>query len=337
MHDSPALLSRVADSVYWMARYIERAENVARFIGVNLNLHLDLPMEPAQQWKPLIDTSGDGIEFKERYGEATQANVLEFLVYDAANTNSIASCLRTARENARSVRETISSEMWTQVNSMYLDMQGLPRMPEPEQLNEIFRSIRLGCHLFQGITDSTMSHSEAWHFARMGRKLERADKTSRILDVKYFILLPSARTVGTPYDDIHWSAVLKSVSGFGMYRRKHGRISPRDIVEFLLMDPDFPRSIRFCIRSADESLHAITGSPMGSFVYASEQVMGLLRAELDFTPVDRVLGGGLHEYLDSLQVKMNTLDNSILNDFVTRLPADHGQSQTQTVGVHAMD
>src|SRR5580698_2515841 len=99
MHDNSALLSRVADSVYWMARYIERAENVARFIGVNLNLHLDLPMEPAQQWKPLIDTSGDGIEFKERYGEATQANVLEFLVYDAANTNSIASCLRTAREN----------------------------------------------------------------------------------------------------------------------------------------------------------------------------------------------------------------------------------------------
>src|SRR5580698_5186276 len=242
MHDSPALLSRVADSVYWMARYIERAENISRFIGVNLNLHLDLPMEPAQQWQPLIDTSGDTIEFKERYGEATQDNVIEFLAYDAANNTSIASCLRSARENARSVRETISSEMWTQVNSMYLDMQAQARMPEPEQLNEIFRHIRLGCHLFQGITDATMSHSEAWHFARMGRKLERADKTSRILDVKYFILLPSARTVGTPYDDIHWSAVLKSVSGFGMYRRKHGRISPRDIVEFLLMDPDFPRS-----------------------------------------------------------------------------------------------
>jgi uncharacterized alpha-E superfamily protein len=102
------------------------------------------------------------------------------------------------------------------------------------------------------------------------------------------------------------------------------------------MDPDFPRSIRFCIRSADESLHAITGSPMGSFVFASEQVMGLLRAELDFTPVDRVLGGGLHEYLDSLQVKMNTLDNSILNDFVTRQPAQ-SQSQGQTAGVHVLD
>jgi len=318
IRENRPLLSRVADSVYWMARYIERAENVARFIGVNLNLQLDLPLEPAQQWQPLIDTSGDSCQFKQRYGEATQAKVIEFLTYDLANLNSIASCLRAARENARSVRETISSEMWTQVNSMYLDMQAQRRRPDPAQLPEIFRAIRLGCHLFQGITDATMSHSEAWHFVRVGRKLERSDKTSRILDVKYFILLPSARDVGTPYDDIHWSAVLKSVSGFGMYRKKHGRISPRDIVDFLLMDPDFPRSIRFCIHCADESLHAITGSPMGSFVYASEQILGLLRAELDFTSVEGILRGGLHEYLDSLQARMNAVDHSMLSDFMTR-------------------
>jgi len=329
--ENPPLLSRVADSVYWMARYMERAENVARFIGVNLNLQLDLPMEPAQQWQPLIDTSGDTVEFKERFGEATQASVVDFLTYDPANSNSIASCLRSARENARSVRETISSEMWTQVNSMYLDMQAQRRMPDPGQLPEVFRNIRLGCHLFQGITDATMSHGEAWHFVRMGRKLERADKTSRILDVKYFILLPSTRVVGTPYDDIHWSAVLKSVSGFSMYRKKYGRILPRDIVDFLLMDRDFPRSVRFCIHCADESLHAITGSPMGSFISSSEQSMGWLRAELDFTSVERILRGGLHEYLDSLQVKMNTVDNSILNDFATRRPVG------QAAGAHAAD
>jgi uncharacterized alpha-E superfamily protein len=329
MPENPPLLSRVADSVYWMARYIERAENVARYIGVNLNLQLDLPMEPNQQWQPLIDTSGDTAEFKKRFGEATQANVIEFLTYDAANTNSIASCLRAARENARSVREAISSEMWTQVNSMYLDMQMQRRLPDPRQLHEILRSIRLGCHLFQGITDATMSHGEAWHFARLGRKLERADKTSRILDVKYFILLPSAKVVGTPYDDIHWAAVLKSVSGFSMYRKKHGRIVPSEIVDFLLMDREFPRSIRFCVHSADESLHAITGSPVGSFVYPSEQVMGLLRAELDFTPVERILAGGLHEYLDSLQEKMNTVDSCILNDFATPLPVG------QAAGAHA--
>src|SRR6202142_2268004 len=121
-------------------------------------------MEPAQQWQPLIDTSGDTAEFKERYGEASQSSVVEFLTYDSANTNSIASCLRAARENARSVRETISSEMWAQVNSMYLQLQSQREMPDPEWLPEVFRSIRLGCHLFQGITDATMTHNAAGHF-----------------------------------------------------------------------------------------------------------------------------------------------------------------------------
>src|SRR5678816_4143907 len=149
------LLSRVADSVYWMARYIERAENVARFIGVNLHLQLDLPLAPAHQWQPLIDTSGD---------------------------------------------MEISSEMWEQINSMYLQIQLQRTTPHHDALPEILRGIRLSCHMFQGITDATMSHDEAWHFLRMGRMMERADKTSRILDVKYFILLPSPANVGTPYD-----------------------------------------------------------------------------------------------------------------------------------------
>ncbi len=160
-----------------------------------------------------------------------------------------------------------------------------------------------------------MSHNEAWHFMRLGGSIERADKISRILDVKYFILLPSTTFIGTPYDDIHWSAVLKSVSGFEMYRKKHGRISPRDIVDFLVLDRDFPRAIHHCIHSADECVHAITGTPMGSFSYPSERLMGLLRAELDFTSVDRIISDGIHEYLDDLQVKMNAIGDSLLQDF----------------------
>ena len=142
------LLSRVADSVYWMGRYIERAENVARFIGVNLNLQIDLPLAPSQQWQPLIDTSGDAEAFKERFGLATQMRVIEWLAYRGDNPNSIASCLRYARENARSVRETISSEMWAQVNSMYLQIQTQRSLPEPERMLDAFREIRMGCHLF---------------------------------------------------------------------------------------------------------------------------------------------------------------------------------------------
>ena len=309
------LLSRAADSVYWMARYIERAENIARFIGVNFHLQLDLPLEPAHQWQPLIDTSGDTEPFQKRYGEANQTKVTEFLTFDTANPDSIYFCLRAARENARSVRETISSGMWEQLNSMYLQIQAEREGAEHDSLPEVLHGIRLSCQMFQGITDATMSHDEAWHFLRLGRNLERADKTSRILDVKYFILLPSATGIGTPYDDLHWSAVLKSVDGFEMYRKKHGRISPRNIVDFLVTDREFPRAIHHCIRGAGESLRAITGSPMGSFQNSSERLMGMVSAELDFTSVDEVIRCGLHEYLDGLQVKMNAIDDSLLNDF----------------------
>ena len=188
-------------------------------------------------------------------------------------------------------------------------------MAESERLAEILRGIRLSCHMFQGISDSTMSYNEAWQFLRLGRQLERADKTSRILDVKYFMLLPSANAIGTPYDDIHWSAVLKSVSGFEMYRKKHGRIAPRSIVDFLVLDREFPRAIRHCLRVADESLHAITGTPMGSCEYPSERSLAPLRAELDYTSVDKIISQGLHEYLDALQARMNTIDNNLALDF----------------------
>jgi biotin synthase len=173
--------------------------------------------------------------------------VVGTLALDPQNPNSIISCLRAARENARSVRETISSEMWEQVNTMYLLITGQGERVAPESMAEFYRHVRMACHLFLGVTDATMSHNEAWHFIRLGRELERADKTTRIVDVKYFILLPSVAYVGTPYDDIQWSAVLKSVSGFEMYRKRFGRTSPDRIVEFLLLDNEFPRAVRYCI------------------------------------------------------------------------------------------
>jgi uncharacterized alpha-E superfamily protein len=315
-----SLLSRVADSVYWMARYIERAENVARFIGVNLHLQLDLPLEPAYQWRPLVDTSGDAGVFLRHYHDFSEENVIRFLTFDDSNPNSIYSCLRAARENARSIRDTISSEMWEQINGMYLQIQLQRGSAQYESFSEVLRGIRLACHMFHGITDATMSYNEAWHFLRLGTSIERADKTSRILDVKYFILLPSETRVGTPYDDIHWSAVLKSVSGFEMYRKKHGRITPRNIVGFLLLDSEFPRAIRHCIRSAEDSLHAVTGSPAGVFHYGSEEAMWALRTEMTATDVDEVIRKGLHEYLDTLQTKMNAVDDSLLRDFFVWRP-----------------
>ena len=308
------MLARVADSIYWMSRYIERAENVARFIEVNLNLMLDLPVGSAQQWQPLVDTTGDAAEFAKRYGTATQRNVIQFLTFDHESANSIRSCLRAARENARSVREIISSEMWEQLNEFYL-MVNAADAENGTDPQDLFASVRMAGHLFNGVTDSTMTHNESWHFCRLGRMLERADKTSRILDVKYFLLLPSADDVGTTSDDIQWAAVLRSASAFEMYRKCHGRIAPERVVEFLLFETEFPRAIQYCLMRARASVHAISGTPAGMFRHPVERLFGELCSELAYARVEAIITAGLHEYLDRLQTKINQIGTEVSETF----------------------
>ena len=299
-----------------MSRYIERAENVARFIDVNLYLMLDLPVGSAQQWQPLVDTTGDAREFARRFGPATQQNVIQFLTFDPDNGNSIRSCLRAARDNARSVREIISSEMWEHLNEFYLMVNSAAS--DAASLNdphELFASVKVSSHLFQGVTDATMTHNEGWQFCRLGRKLERADKTSRLLDVKYFLLLPTLFDVGTTADDIQWAAVLRSASAFEMYRKCHGRIAPARIVEFLLLDCEFPRAVRYCLMAARDAVHAISGTPAAMFRNPVEQVLGELCSELAYAQVDEIVAAGLHEYLDRLQTKMNRVGADISETF----------------------
>jgi uncharacterized alpha-E superfamily protein len=308
------MLARVAESIYWMSRYVERAENVARFIEVNLNLMLDLPVGSTQQWQPLVATTGDAAEFAKRYGAATQRNVIQFLTFDQENANSIRSCLRAARENARSVREIISSEMWEQVNEFYLMVNSADAGSRSDP-QDLFASVRLAGHLFTGVTDATMTHNESWNFCRLGRMLERADKTSRILDVKYFLLLPTAADVGTTSDDIQWAAVLRSASAFEMYRKAHGRIAPERVVEFLLFEKEFPRAIQYCLVRARQSVHAISGTPAGMFRHPVERLLGELCSELAYSRVEAIITAGLHEHLDRLQTKMNQIGNGISETF----------------------
>ena len=310
------MLSRVADSIYWLSRYIERAENVARSIDVNLQLMLDLPVGAAQQWRPIVDTTGDSTAFAERYGIATQQNVTHFLTFDADNTNSVVSCLRTARENARSVREVISSEMWEQVNQFYLMINSAAAtagsLADP---HEFFAAVKTASQLFAAVADATMTHNEGWHFCRLGRELERADKTSRLVDVKYFLLLPAVADIGTTVDDIQWAAVLRSASAFEMYRKRHGRLSPERVVDFLLLDAEFPRAIRFCLMTARESVHAISGTTAGMFRNPAERLLGELCSELAYAQVEDIIAAGLHEYLDGLQTKMNDVSDGISDTF----------------------
>ncbi len=308
------MLARVAESIYWMSRYVERAENVARFIEVNLNLILDLPVGSAQQWKPLVDTTGDAAEFAKRYGKATQANVIQFLTFDEKNANSICSCLRAARENARSVREIISSEMWEQANQFYL-MVNSAAAGNRSDPQDLLASVKMAGQLFTGVTDATMTHNESWQFCQLGRMLERADKTSRILDVKYFLLLPTAADVGTTADDIQWAAVLRSASAFEMYRKAHGRIAPDRVVEFLLLDKEFPRAIQYCLMRARESVHAISGTPEGVFRHPVERLLGELCSELAYARIELIIAAGLHEHLDRLQTRMNEVGNGISETF----------------------
>ena len=308
------MLARVADSIYWMSRYVERAENVARFIEVNLNLMLDLPAGSAQQWQPLVATTGDADEFAKRYGAATQQNVIQFLTFDLENVNSIRSCLRAARENARSVREIISSEMWEHLNEFYLQVNAAAAGSRTDP-QDLLRSIRRSGHLFTGVTDATLSHNESWHFCRLGGMLERADKTSRILDVKYFLLLPAASDIGTTSDDIQWAAVLRSASAFEMYRKRHGRIAPERVVEFLLFETEFPRAIQYCLARARESVHAISGTPAGVFRHPVERLFGELCSELAYARVEVIITAGLHEYLDRLQTRINQIGNEISETF----------------------
>lgn len=329
------MLSRVADAIYWASRYVERAENVARMIDVNLKLMLDSPDMSNAQWEPLVSISGDDEDFKKRFGAATQENVLNFLAFDKENPNSIISCLRAGRWNARSVREIISSEMWLTLNKFYLMVNEAAANPAHElSLDEFFGEVKNRSHLFQGVTDATMTHGEAWHFCQLGRQLERADKTSRILDVKYFILLRSVEDVGTALDDIQWAAVLRSISAFQMYRRDRGRITPKGVVDYLVLDRDFPRAIQHCLLCAQESLHAISGTPMGTFRNRAEKLFGQLSSELSYASVDEIINSGLHEYIDDLQGKMNEVSAGIYETFFALKTPSHfsksGMFQTQS-------
>jgi uncharacterized alpha-E superfamily protein len=315
------MLSRVANSIYWLSRYMERAENVSRFIDVNLQMMLDLPSGSNQQWRPLVSISGDDSVFTSRYATATRENVIKFLALDMENPNSIVSCLRAARENSRTVREAISSEMWEQVNTSYLAINAAASNPLLiHSPYSFFNEVKKASQLFDGVAEATMLRGEGWHFFRMGRLVERADKTSRLLDVKYYILLPSLTDVGTPLDDIQWAAVLRSASALEMYRKRHGHIAPEQIVEFLVLDHEFPRSIHHCLTAANDSLHSISGTPVGMYRNPAEQRLGQLRAELAYADTEHIIKRGLHEFLDSFQTKLNLADQCIYDTFFALRP-----------------
>jgi uncharacterized alpha-E superfamily protein len=316
------MLSRVAESIYWMCRYIERAENIARVVNVNWHLTLDdTSAEP--QWQPLISITGDEEAFEERYDDYTQRNVVQFLGFDETYPNSIYNCLCQARENARTVREIIPTDLWEQVNTFYQDVSGAARQPHlVDTPRNFFESVIKESNEFIGRNLTTMMHDEGWYFSRAGRMIERADKTSRILDVKYFYLLPRVEDVGSPMDNIQWMALLRSASALQAYRQTYGQIDPTNVVELLLLNHAFPRSCRYCVQSVEKAMGVISGSPPGVYKTDAERHCDQLRSLLACAQSKEVLASGLHEFVDSLQCKLNDIGRAIAENFFGHAPVE---------------
>lgn len=311
------MLSRVAESIYWMNRYIERAENYARFMDVNFNLSLEMPPNVAEQWQPLIVTTGDWDLYKKIHGKVEKKQVIYFLGFDQENPNSIYNCIIRARENARSVRPEITKEVWEQINSLYyLVKEGLEKNRwKNKDPRNFFNEVKEGCQLLYGMFDATISRNDGWHFGKIGQLIERADKTSRVLDVKYHILLSKHNSnVGSPLDLIQWAALLKSVSAYDMYRKKNGKLNSINIAEFLILDSVFPRSMLRCLIQAEESMHTITGNVNGHSNSAERQ-LGILRSQLEYADIKEIINVGLHEYLDNFQKNLNLVSMAVSERF----------------------
>jgi uncharacterized alpha-E superfamily protein len=314
------MLSRVANSLYWMSRYVERAENTARLVDVNLQLMLDASKLDdkaiAGYWDPILQSTGDDERFAELYEKVSGRSVTEFLVFNTSNANSILSSIIQARENARTVRDQITAELWEELNRLYLFLNS----PKAKTLwrqspFEFFQEVKTSSLLLQGLSDATIVRNEGWYFIQAGRYLERADKTSRILDVRHASVASDGQATQT--EALAWSAVLRSCSAWDAYKALHGgSVEPKLVAEFLLLSEDFPRSVRFCVQHLNTALRRISGVAEGRFSNDAERHCGRLLAELQFSTSDEILARGLHGYIDEVQSKLNSIGNALFQTYI---------------------
>jgi uncharacterized alpha-E superfamily protein len=315
-----SMLCRTANELFWMSRHIERAENTARMLDVTYRMSL-LPyevVEPGLAWAepwavPLI-TSGMATAFYQKYPALAAEDVLRLMVLDRENASSIYCCLRAARESARAVRGAITSEMYEDLNSAWLEMRNFDYAAvEAMGVSEFLGWVKMRSHLFRGVTFGTMLRDEAYHFIRLGTHLERADNTARILDVKYHTLLPSAADVGGAVDYYQWGALLRSLSGFESYRKIYSDvITPRRVAELLILREDMPRSLHACMNFIHETLETLCDDSSREI----ERVSGELHAKLHYGKTDDIIAFGLHEYLMDFLNRISALGNDISRHFL---------------------
>ena len=310
------MLSRVAESLYWMSRYLERAEHTARLIDVHLTQMLDHAGGDASlRWQRLLRS----LRTLQPEGEIDAYSITHALTFDEANTSSIESCIESARENARQVREQISSEMWEQLNRLFLRV----KQTSMEQIwhaepHRFLNSVKENIYLFQGITDATMSHSEGWHFIRVGRFLERTTATAALLDTHFSVFLTEQTEYeGEPLDYLSWVELLRSCASFEAYCKVYtATIRPAQIAEFLLLNAEAPRSIRFACAMMQGALQAIAKTTAARNPGRAERLAGRLRATLDYDQIEEILSGDIHEYLESIQRQCTLIHTDIYQAYI---------------------
>lgn len=301
------MLSRVAENIYWLARYVERAENTARLVRVNSHLVLDTPSGITPGWEPLVDITGLRGQFETVEREPNERNVVRFLIGDAHNSGSIISSLAAARENCRTVRDVLPRSSWEKLNELYLFAKehvqsGLTKGGRDDFLDGIIS----GSQHIVGLLGSVMYRDEAWHFSRIGRNLERADMTTRIIDVRSTDLFPEDLLESRSLDTLQWISVLRSMSGYQIYRRHVAmRVSRPAVLNFLFQDSLFPRSFLHCINAVDESIAGLENSG------AALRGIRALKRTLRQTTVGEMTQASLHEFIDELQIGIINLHSCL--------------------------
>jgi uncharacterized alpha-E superfamily protein len=301
------MLARTVENVYWLARYLERAENTARLISVNTHLLLDLPPGLAPGWLPLVDMTGNRSLFDARYQRTDEHDVVQFLIADRDNPGSIVSSLEMARENARTLRDVLPAEAWEELNRFFMQFsEQLPAGLSRRTRFDFLKHSVLMSQTLTGMLEGTMSRNDAHTFMMLGRNLERADMSSRIIDVRSAQLLPADATELRPFDTIQWMSVLRSLSGYEMYRlARRARVNRTDVLEFVLRDEQFPRSCLFCLLRMELSLHGLprNTAARNALVTAGRFLTGTGLASLDQP--------GLHELIDHVQLHITAVHDTI--------------------------
>jgi len=325
----PLLLSRYAEALFWLARYMERVENLARILDVT-DTFVRHGVDQSG-WRSVIQINADEARFTEKYGTANAENVAEFYLVDRENPTSILSSLFAARENARTLRPLISTEMWSQINVFYNRVRGLTAADAaPSRVSGLCAYLKEQCQAHAGITDGTFYRDQSFAFYSIGKFIERGDQTSRLVDIKYHTLLPSAEDVGSAIDISQWHALLRAASGYQAYRRINpSYMTPASVAGFLLMNHSFPRSVTLCVRQIEIYLSQLSSGYGLRGAYAAQERLDELRAALMDQTIDQILARGLHEFLDWVQVQFIGLQNAMAQSFWRKPEMGQGQSQSQ--------